>query len=67
MNRYAVLIAGLGNELLGDEGLGVHVIHSLAQSGSRIPPDVDLLNLGTGLFDLLAVISPRHSDGCRGS
>jgi len=41
-----VLVAGLGNPLMSDEGIGVHVIHALARE--QLPDDVRLLELGTG-------------------
>ncbi len=47
------LIVGIGNELLGDEGLGVHVARSLAAARGTLPSDVDVLEAGTSLFDVL--------------
>lgn len=57
-----VLIVGVGNELLGDEGLGVHVARSLLrlQSQHALPPRVDVLEAGTALLDVLPEMS-RHS------
>jgi hydrogenase maturation protease len=42
----AILVLGVGNLLLRDEGLGVHVIRALA-SRSDLPPNVTLLDGGT--------------------
>lgn len=47
-----VLILGIGNILLGDEGVGVAVIDHLKGMGG-LPPDVDLLDGGTGSLVLL--------------
>jgi hydrogenase maturation protease len=45
------LILGIGNILMGDEGVGVHVIKHL--EGKHLPVKVDLLDGGTGGFHLL--------------
>ena len=37
-----------------DEGIGVHLIQYL--QGRKLPPDVELIDGGTGGFDLLALI-----------
>jgi hydrogenase maturation protease len=47
-----ILILGVGNLLVGDEGVGVHAIRALEQQ--MWPPHVDLLDGGTGGFHLLA-------------
>lgn len=50
------LVLGIGNTLLTDEGVGVHVIHALS---ARLPPelnDVDLLDGGTLSFTLAGPI-----------
>jgi hydrogenase maturation protease len=46
-----VLILGIGNLLMGDEGVGVHFIRAL--EGVRIPAGVECLDGGTGGFHLL--------------
>ncbi len=46
------LVLGVGNLLLGDEGVGIHVIQKLQQA-EILPPDVRLVDGGTGGFDLL--------------
>jgi hydrogenase maturation protease len=51
MNRPKVLILGIGNILMGDEGIGVHVINSLEKAA--LPADVECLDGGTGSFLLL--------------
>lgn len=45
-----ILIAGLGNELLTDDGVGIHVVHRLAGS---LPPDVIATEVGTAVLDAL--------------
>lgn len=46
-----ILIMGVGNYLMGDEGVGVHVAQRL-EAGS-LPPRVDVVDGGTGGFHLL--------------
>lgn len=46
-----LLVLGVGNLLMGDEGVGVHVIRYLEKR--PIPPGVELLDGGTGSFLLL--------------
>lgn len=45
------LVLGLGNVLMGDEGVGVHVVRAL--EGHQLPPGVECLDGGTGGFILL--------------
>jgi hydrogenase maturation protease len=45
------LILGLGNVIMGDEGVGVHVVRALEKL--QLPPDVECLDGGTGGFILL--------------
>ncbi len=47
------LILGLGNVLMGDEGVGISAIEYLSQK--EIPEGVDLLDGGTGGFHLLSL------------
>ncbi len=47
----AILIMGIGNYLMADEGVGVHLVERL--SARDLPPGVDLLDGGTGGFHLL--------------
>jgi len=46
-----VLILGLGNLLLSDEGVGVHVARALAQR--EFPPGVSVVEAGTAFLDVL--------------
>jgi hydrogenase maturation protease len=45
------LVLGLGNIIMGDEGVGVHVVRALTQHS--LPPCVECLDGGTGGFILL--------------
>ena len=45
------LVLGLGNILMSDEGVGVHVLRALQRR--ELPPDVECLDGGTGGFILL--------------
>ena len=53
MNQEKTLIMGLGNVLLQDEGIGVHVLNELKKQ--TWPDNVDLLDGGTGGFVLLSL------------
>jgi hydrogenase maturation protease len=44
-------VLGLGNVLMGDEGIGVYVVRALEQH--KLPPNVECLDGGTGGFTLL--------------
>jgi hydrogenase maturation protease len=49
--RVKTLVLGLGNVLMGDEGIGVHVVRALEQH--TLPEGVECLDGGTGGFVLL--------------
>ncbi len=49
-----VLILGVGNLLLGDDGFGVHLINSLAEIS--FPPNVRLLEAGTVSHQLIPLL-----------
>lgn len=48
------LILGLGNELLCDEGVGVHVVRVLQRE--ELPGDVSAVEVGTAVLDALPFI-----------
>ncbi|MFQ6001753.1 MAG: HyaD/HybD family hydrogenase maturation endopeptidase [Anaerolineae bacterium] len=52
------LILGVGNILLRDEGVGVHVISTLRDR--ELPDDVELWDGGTASFDLLDTLAGRR-------
>jgi len=47
-----ILIMGVGNYLMGDEGIGVHLIQELSKQ--NLPNYMDILDGGTGGFLLLS-------------
>lgn len=51
MPTKSTLVLGLGNTIMGDEGVGVHVVRALEQH--TLPEDVECLDGGTGGFILL--------------
>jgi hydrogenase maturation protease len=58
MNRESIAVFGVGNVLLGDDGVGSSVIH-LLQSNYEFPDNVELEDLGTPGLELLAHVA-RH-------
>ncbi|HBG28260.1 MAG TPA: Ni,Fe-hydrogenase maturation factor [Phycisphaerales bacterium] len=57
MTKAPILILGIGNILLRDEGIGVHVINAMQQI--CLPDTIELLDGGTAGADLLDSISDR--------
>ena len=54
-SRSDILVMGVGNLLLGDEGVGVHAVEYINKR--ELPPGVDLLDGGTGGFHLLSLVN----------
>ena len=54
MTQHQVLIIGIGNVVLRDEGVGVHAAWRLKEE--RLPPGVEVIDGGTATMDLLAAI-----------
>jgi hydrogenase maturation protease len=52
-----ILILGIGNILLRDEGVGVRVVEAMAKI--KLPPQVEILDGGTGGADLVDVVANR--------
>lgn len=50
----SILVLGIGNYLMGDEGVGVQLIQEMNKID--LPPDIDILDGGTGGFLLLSCI-----------
>ncbi|MCF6241868.1 MAG: hydrogenase maturation protease [Bacteroidales bacterium] len=50
-----ILILGIGNYLMGDEGVGVHAIHTLSKMD--LPDYVDIIDGATGSFELIPILS----------
>jgi len=58
-DRAPVLVLGIGNTLLRDEGVGVHVVEALR--AHSLPEGVELCDGGTGGMDLLDVMEGRRT------
>jgi hydrogenase maturation protease len=54
MPEKMIVILGIGNVILRDEGVGVHAVREL--EGRDLPPRVQVIDGGTALMDLLTVI-----------
>ena len=54
-----ILVLGIGNILMGDEGVGVHTIQALEEKS--FPEDIDFLDGGTGGFHLMAYFQEYHN------
>lgn len=54
-SSYKTLVLGIGNTLLSDEGIGIHVLHELQQN-NHIKGDVEYLDGGTLSFTLASPI-----------
>lgn len=52
------LVLGIGNVLMGDEGVGVHAVEYLQRESW--PADVELVDGGTGGFHLLDYLSAKE-------
>lgn len=50
-----ILVLGIGNYLMGDEGVGVHATHTLAKID--LPEYIDIVDGATGSFELIPVLS----------
>ncbi len=50
-----ITIVGVGNRLLGDEGVGLHIIDKLSQI--PMPPCVNIIDCGCDLLTLMAYIN----------
>jgi hydrogenase maturation protease len=53
-NNKKITVIGVGNEIMSDEGIGVHVIRELHKL--NLPPGVELIEGGTDGFGLINVI-----------
>ena len=53
------MVLGLGNPLMGDEGIGVYLVEQLARSAEKYP-SVDFIDAGTGGLAVLHYIEGRH-------
>ncbi|EHQ29318.1 hydrogenase maturation protease [Mucilaginibacter paludis] len=58
MKKNKTLILGIGNYLMGDEGVGVHIASRMELE--ELPATVDILDGGTGGFHLLGFFELYH-------
>ncbi len=56
--KKPIVVLGLGNPLMADEGIGVHLIEALARRAERWP-GVDFVDAGTGGMSVLHLIEGR--------
>ncbi len=63
-----ILVLGIGNILLRDEGVGVHVVNEIearvASGEARLPEGVEIYDGGTFGIDLVDVIAGRRKVVC---
>ena len=57
--KRPVVVLGLGNPLMGDEGIGVYLVDQLARSSSQYP-SVDFIDAGTGGLSVLHYMEDRR-------
>ena len=56
--RRATVVLGLGNPLMADEGIGVHLLGRLARRAAQYP-EVEFVDAGTGGMSVLHLIEGR--------
>jgi hydrogenase maturation protease len=60
MTRAPVLVLGVGNVLMSDDGVGPHVVQALDAAGG-LPPDVETLDGATAGFALVDAVADREA------
>jgi hydrogenase maturation protease len=55
-NNKRIIVLGVGNELLSDEGVGIHVIKELHKM-KIFPPEIEVMEGGTDGFGLINIIT----------
>ena len=58
MSSHSVVVLGLGNLLMQDEGVGIHALRFL-QENYQFDPNVELVDGGTSGLDLLPFFRPE--------
>lgn len=53
---HTIRILGCGNPLVGDDGIGIHILERLKEMNSEIPDDVELLDAGVCGLDILNML-----------
>ena len=57
--RNRTVIVGLGNPLMADEGVGIHVIRRLLEASEQLP-NTDIIDLGSSLLGVVHAIAGRR-------
>ena len=57
--QKSTVVLGLGNPLMGDEGIGVYLVEQLAKFAAQYP-SVDFIDAGTGGLAVVHYIEGRH-------
>lgn len=55
-NNKRIVVLGVGNELLSDEGVGIHVVKEIQQK-NIFPPEIEVMEGGTDGFGLINIIT----------
>jgi hydrogenase maturation protease len=56
-NSINFLIIGVGNLLLTDEGLGIHIVKNLKENSSKSFSHTDFIDMGTSSLDICSCIN----------
>lgn len=54
-----VLVLGIGNILQKDDGVGVHIVNHMVETGMSFPDGVEVIDGGTAGFDLIPLMKDR--------
>lgn len=54
-----ILILGVGNILQWDDGIGVHIVNHILESGIEVNDDVEIIDGGTSGYDLIPLLVDR--------
>jgi hydrogenase maturation protease len=57
-SRKNTIVLGLGNPLMSDEGIGIHLIRKLSEQQDKFP-SVEFIDAGTGGMNILHLIANR--------
>ena len=58
-HKKEIVVIGLGNELMSDEGVGIHIVRRLAQLTDKFP-SVEFIEAGSAGMNLLHLIANRR-------
>ena len=54
MQVKKIMIIGIGNLILKDEGVGIHVVRELRNR--QLPPEIDVIDGGNAMMELLSIL-----------